>query len=118
MEQQYAQILRLANSEKAIREGQFYDLMYAQDGGFDRQHIYAFLRRAEDATLLILVNFGEVQSDVNVTIPGHAVDFLSLPTGEVQATELLTGEKRRFTLNRDEAVAVSVPALGAAVLKF
>ena len=118
LEQQYAQILRLANSEKAIREGQFYDLMYAQDGGFDRQHIYAFLRRAEDATLLILVNFGEVQSDVNVTIPGHAVDFLNLPTGEVQATELLTGEKRRFTLNRDEAVAVSVPALGAAVLKF
>ena len=118
LEQQYTQILRLANSEKAIREGQFYDLMYAQDGGFDRQHIYAFLRRAEDATLLILVNFGEVQSDVNVTIPGHAVDFLNLPTGEVQATELLTGEKRRFTLNSDEAVAVSVPALGAAVLKF
>jgi glycosidase len=118
LEQQYRQIVNLAQREKAIREGQFYDLMYAQSVCFDRQHVYAFLRKAGKDSLLILVNFGEEPSRVSVNIPKHAVDFLELPTGDLLARELLTGEDRFLELTPDVDFPLTVPALGATVLKF
>ena len=112
LEQQYRQIVNLAQREKAIREGQFYDLMYAQSVCFDRQHVYAFLRKAGKDSLLILVNFGEEPSRVSVNIPKHAVDFLELPTGDLLARELLTGEDRFLELTPDVDFPLTVPALG------
>ena len=118
LEQQYRQIVNLAQREKAIREGQFYDLMYAQSVCFDRQHVYAFLRKAGRDSLLILVNFGEQASKVSVNIPKHAVDFLGLPTGDLVAKELLTGDDRFLELMPDVDFPLTVPALGGVVLKF
>jgi glycosidase len=118
LEQQYRQIVNLAQREKAIREGQFYDLMYAQSVCFDRQHVYAFLRNAGRDSLLILVNFGEQASKVSVNIPKHAVDFLGLPTGDLVAKELLTGDDRFLDLMPDVDFPLTVPALGGVVLKF
>lgn len=118
LEQQYRQIVNLAQRERAIREGQFYDLMYAQSACFDRQHLYAFLRKSGSESLLILINFGDQAAKAMVNIPKHAVDFLSLPTGDLLARELLTGEDRFLELTPDVDFPLTVPALGGMVLKF
>ena len=118
LEQQYRQIVNLAQRERAIREGQFYDLMYAQSACFDRQHLYAFLRKSGSESLLILINFGDQAAKAMVNIPKHAVDFLSLPTGDLLARELLTGEDRFLELTPDVDFPLTVPTLGATVLKF
>ena len=92
--------------------------MYAQSVCFDRQHVYAFLRKAGRDSLLILVNFGEQASKVSVNIPKHAVDFLGLPTGDLVAKELLTSDDRFLELMPDVDFPLTVPALGGVVLKF
>ena len=108
----------LAQRERAIREGHFYDLMYAQSACFDRQHLYAFLRKSGSESLLILINFGDQAAKAMVNIPKHAVDFLSLPTGDLLARELLSGEDRFLELTPDVDFPLTVPTLGATVLKF
>ena len=118
LEQQYKQILNLALHERAIREGQFYDLMYAQSVCFDRQHLFFFFFIAATDTILIILNFGEESRTAYVNIPKHAIDFLEIPTGDILAMDLLTKEARFFELTPDVEFPITIPALGAIVLKF
>ena len=53
-----------------------------------------------------------------MNIPKHAVDFLGLPTGDLVAKELLTGDDRFLDLMPDVDFPLTVPALGGVVLKF
>lgn len=54
----YRQLLRLANEEKAIREGETFDLMYVNpwSEGFDPRTNFAFLRKKDDEVMLIVLN--------------------------------------------------------------
>jgi len=118
IEQRYKKILHLAQQEKAITEGLFFDLMYAQTAAFDRQHLYAFLRKADNETLLIVVNFGEEPINTPVNLPRHAFDYLSLSEGIVMAKDLMTGHKIELELTADVEFSIKVPALGSVMLKF
>ena len=119
MQKYYTKVLNICNTEKAIREGLFFDVMYVNyNQGMNEHRQYAFLRKAGRDSLLILVNFGEQHSKVSVNIPKHAVDFLGLPTGDLLAKELLTGEDRFMELTPDVDFPLTVPALGGIVLKF
>ena len=44
--------------------------------------------------------------------------FLNLKEKNAQATDLISGEKQKLSLKRDEAVVVNVEANSAVVLKF
>ena len=57
--EQYRSVLSLVNSEDAIRDGAFFDLMYVNynNPGFNPHRQYAYLRSGTDATILIVVNF-------------------------------------------------------------
>ena len=50
----YRQLLRFANEEKAIREGETFDLMYVNPGSenFDPRTNFAFLRKKDDEAML------------------------------------------------------------------
>ncbi len=111
----YDKILNIARQEKSVCEGSFFDLMYV-NGQSQRQ--YAFLRHAANEVLLVVVNFDEIPVVMDVMIPTHAFDFLGLEEKEVSATDLLTGDKLNLSLKRDEAVTLSLPPLGANILKF
>ena len=87
-------------------------------GFYHRRKLTADEKSAGKDSLLILVNFGEESSRVSVNIPKHAVDFLGLPTGDLLVRELLTGEDRFLELTPDVDFPLTVPALGATVLKF
>ena len=111
----YRKVMMLAQKEKAITQGEMFDLMYA-NGHLQRQ--YAFIRKHGGEAILVIANFADQATTVNVNIPAHAFDYLGLSEKNSQVTDLLTDAKFRLHFKRDEAVVVEVPKNGAVVLKF
>lgn len=120
LQKTYHDILRIANREKAVREGECFDLMYVNTHSwqFNPRSQYAFLRKKDDEVLLVVVNFSRPEVRVSITIPSHAFDFLGLPERDTIASDLLTGEKADIHLKKDEAVEMVLPPYGAKILKF
>ena len=111
----YDKILNIAQQEKTITAGAAFDLMYV-NGHLHRQ--YAFLRKAGSEVLLVIANFEDLRQTVDIIIPAHAFDYLGIKEKNAQAVDLLTDEKLRIALKKDEAVSVSLPPHGACILKF
>ena len=116
LEAAYKQILTLANSERAVSEGQFYDLMYVNRHIADCQ--FAFLRKHERETLLVVSNFDDCPIECDITIPRHAFDFLQIAEGTYTAVDLLTNSDLELSLKPDSAISIDLPPLGGVVLKI
>ena len=117
----YQRILTLCRQEKAIARGLFFDLMYANIGGwrFNEHRQFAFLRKCDNEVLLFVVNFDSVSAHVAVNIPSHAFSYLQMPqVDNYEATDLLTGEKEMVCLLPYKATEVSVHEHSARILKF
>lgn len=99
----YKTVLTACNSEKAIREGRFFDLMYVNydNPTLNPHRHYTFIRAAAGETLVIACNFGSESADMRIRIPDHAFDVLNLPQGDCVATDILTGDtmRKNFTPN-------------------
>ena len=112
----YNKVMNIAATEKAVTDGISFDLMYV-NGDYQRQ--YAFLRKAGSEALLVVANFDDIPTTMDVTIPAHAFDYLKLKERKsVTAVDLLTGKEIKRTLTRDCYVSVDLEPLGAVVLKF
>ena len=111
----YNKVMNIAATEKAVAQGQMFDLMYV-NGQYHRQYI--FLRKAGAEVLLVVANFDEIPAEVNVAIPAHAFDYLGIKEKNAVATDLLTDAKIKLSLKRDGVVPLSVNPLSAIVLKF
>ena len=111
----YDKIINIARTEKVVTDGVSFDLMYVNDGC---QRQYAFMRKAGNEVLLVVANFDGNHATANITIPTHAFDYLGIKEKNVQATELLSGNKLKLTLKRDDIVTVCVEPQSAAILKF
>lgn len=117
----YRRVLTLCREEKAISHGQFFDLMYANIGGwrFNEHRQFTFLRKYGNEVLLFVINFDPVPVEVAVNIPSHAFSFLQIPQVEhYQAVDLLTGEREAVCLLPYKATETSVRGYGAKILKF
>lgn len=117
----YRRVLTLCREEKAISQGQFFDLMYANIGGwrFNEHRQFTFLRKYGNEVLLFVINFDPVPAEVAVNIPSHAFSFLQIPQVEhYQAVDLLTGEREAVCLLPYKATETSVRGYGAKILKF
>ena len=106
--------LLIARKEKAVSEGTFFDLMYV-NGHLQRQ--YAFLRKADNDLLLVVVNFEDHDVDVDVNLPAHAFDYLQLEESTAMATDLLTKEKQSMLLRPDGSVRMNIAARSGRVWK-
>ena len=118
---QYARLLHIARDERAISEGDFFDLMYANPytESFNPHHHYAFLRKHEDELLLIVANFDEHDTQVAVNIPSHAFDYFKLPTlDNAVGTELLTGDTVQLVFSPDIPATLHVPGYSGAIVKI
>ena len=111
----YNKVMNIAQSEKAVYEGVSFDLMYV-NGSYHRQ--YAFLRKAGSEVLLVVANFDDCPTMMNVVIPSHAFDYLKIKEKNAIATDLLSGDKIKITLKRDLGVPLEIKPLDAIVLKF
>ena len=117
----YSTLLNLCNKEKAIREGEFFDLTYANLEGveFNEHKQYAFFRKAGKELLLIVVNFDEKPASPGIKIPTHAFDFLGIPFKEsYKAKDLLTGNTETLTMAPDQRTQVLLQGYGAKILKI
>lgn len=112
----YDRILEIANAEKSVAEGEFFDLMYVNEHLAQKQ--YAFLRKAEGEMLLVVANFAGEKVACKVNIPDHAFDFLKIPRAELAAIDLLTGDKLKAELGKESVVNVEVEATNCRILKF
>lgn len=117
--QDYQHILRLRNENQALSEGLFYDLMYVNyDGteGFDCHRQYAFLRKTKDELLFCVANFSDNAIKCGVRIPAHAFDFLSIPSGEYSAIDLISGVESTIALFPEACTQIKVRANNAILL--
>lgn len=116
LEEVYRRILTLANRERAVSDGECYDLMYVNQHIAGRQ--FAFMRKSGDEALLVVANFDDREAVCDINIPRHAFDFLKMAEGERNATDLLTGKPMRLALGTDTPVNMAIPPSGGVVLKF
>lgn len=117
----HRKVMTLCNTSDALREGAFYDLMYAnydRTCGFNPDKQFAFLRKKGDELLLIVCNFDESDRNVGVRIPDHAFGFLEFRSGLRSAIDMLSGESQTLNLQPDAHTQVSVPGCGAVILKL
>jgi glycosidase len=110
----YNKVLGIARTEKAVAEGQMFDVMYANKQYY-RQ--YAFLRKAGKDILLVVANFDDAPLTMQLTIPDHAFNYLEMMEKAYDAVDLMTGKAHKLVLMRDQAIQVALPARGAVVLK-
>ncbi len=117
----YSTLLNLCNKEKAIREGEFFDLTYANLEGvvFNEHRQYAFFRKAGKELLFIVVNFDENPAAPCVKIPTHAFDYLGIPFKDAyKAKDLLTGNTETLAMAPDQCTQILLEGFGAKVLKI
>lgn len=117
----YSRLLHIARDEKAISEGNFFDLMYVNPhtADFNPHRHYAFLRKHENELLLIVANFDEWETQVAVNIPTDAFNYFELPTlDSIKATELLSGETLELLLTSYAPVRLTLPGHSGVIVKF
>ena len=102
----FAQAVRFAASDEAIRRGTTYDLCYCNysSDGFNKDKHFVFLRDFEEHTLLIAANFSKSECRMNITIPSHAFEWMGIPVTE--------------TVYPGSVIEITVPPMDAAVLQI
>jgi glycosidase len=116
----YQQILRIANREKAVREGDFFDLMYVnpQSSHFNPLYEFTYIRKSGDDVILVVANFSDESFSNSINIPEHAFDVLNMVSKDVEAVDLLTGETVNETISPDVTFKADVMPWSARVYKF
>jgi len=78
--ERYRSALQLAAEDPIIASGQTYDLCYCNVGskGFNKDRHFAFLRAYEGRCILVVSNFTKKDTEMEITIPQHAFEWLEL----------------------------------------
>lgn len=99
----YKKVLTICNSHDAIREGEFFDLMYVnlRNPGFNPHKQFAFLRYTSKEVLLIVANFSDEPASVSLHIPKLAIDMAKIPTGRLETSDLLWGKQMNILVGED-----------------
>ena len=117
----YHKLIRLCNREKALREGLFYDLMYAnyENPDFNSMKQYAFVRGDYKDFLLVIANFSNEEEEVTVWIPDHAYDFFKVNQHErAIAVPLLSDEKFPIDFSWTNPLKVKIKANEGEIYKI
>ena len=117
----YAKVLTLCNTDPALRQGTFFDLMYVNlsNPRFNPHSIFAFMRHYADRSLLIVANFGHEETDVEINIPQAAFDMMKLPRlAGARLTELLSGTLVELSLSPDAPSLVKLAPRSASVIEI
>ena len=73
----YEQLLTLRKSA-SFAKGKTYDLCYCQDGAFNPDRHYAWLRSDGNKTWLLVSNFSDRKEELTLRIPPEALNFLGI----------------------------------------
>jgi glycosidase len=119
----YKKLLNLSVSRKAITDGLMYDLEYAnfENGKFNPWKQYAYFRKFEDELLLIVLNFDDKQSAIEVRFPYDAFQYLKLNECQLYSAVNLLSESDNFPvvrLSSKEPLAMTIPSRSGLILKL
>ncbi len=116
----YYKVLRMCTEEVSIREGQTYDLMYANFNKptFDTNKQFVFMRGKGRERFLIVANFDEQACKISVTIPEHAIKYLKIKQDYYLLTDLLTGESIDAVISFGGEVRMQVSGNSGRIWKF
>lgn len=118
----YSHLLNLCNSEKALSEGQYYGLQYANPhcDKYDSNHIFSYLRGTENELLLVVANFSGCDKDCEVTIPEEAFAFFGAAYDNEthKVKELISGKSIEIFANPHDKVAITVPANNGVIIRI
>lgn len=120
IEKQYHTIIQLCK-QPAIAKGLCFDLMYANmqhTALFNPTEQYAFLRKANEQLLLIVVNFSPNRQTVHVNIPQHAFDYLQMKQGTSKIVDLLTQHKQQAAWAPLVPFVTQVPGYGGVMCEI
>ncbi|MCX4311460.1 MAG: alpha-amylase family protein [Muribaculaceae bacterium] len=120
LRRRYAQMLNLCNSEAAIAEGKFFDLMYAnyENPGVNPHRQFAFMRGVEGNVVLAVCNFDRHPADVKVNVPRHAFEFFGINEGKAKAYDLITGTEREIDFAPEIPVELQIGPSDAAIVRI
>src|SRR6185312_2016286 len=113
----YSKLLNICRQNEAIREGEFWELMLANEHqpGFDTR-IYLYLRYTDKQRILVIANFNREERNIQTLLPADLLQLLNLG-GSYQFTDLLSGIVYH-TDNIADGVAVKLPAMSGVLLEF
>ena len=114
----YKKLLRLCNSEKAIAQGEFYDLMYVNGDSLNCDKVYAYYRHCKGERLLIVANFNDLDETVHLNTPQHAFQVMGMEPGTYRCKELLSGSEMSLHVVPSEPATFVVPARNAVIIKL
>ena len=114
----YKKLLRLCNSEKAIAQGEFYDLMYVNGDSLNCDKVYAYYRHCEGEQLLIVANFNDLDETVHLNTPQHAFQVMGMEPSTYRCKELLSGSEMSLHVVPSEPATFVVPARNAVIIKL
>ena len=121
LQQFYSRVLNLCNLEPTLREGDSYDLMYAnlRSEHFNPGKQYAFVRHHDGEVILVVANFDNRDVEVGIHIPRHLFELYNLPESDMVCAEgLLAACPFHITFNSTEPTRLLVPAHSGRMLKF
>ncbi len=115
----YSRLLNLCLTEKAITDGQMYDLVYAQGDGFNKHEEYAFLRKYEDDLLLCVTNFEARTTCMRLVIPKEAFEHLGITEkAAAEYVDLMSDYAIVQPLLADKPIVLDLPAWSGMILKI
>lgn len=119
----YTTLLNTVLTEKAITDGELYDLEYANfnNPDFNTHEHYAYFRKFETELILIVVNFGSNEANIKINIPTEVFEYLKLKNGkEVIVKDILNADNAAFKtiLSSDKKFEVTVSKNSACMLKL
>lgn len=114
----YQKFLHVALTEKAVSDGDFFDLMYVNGENLNPHRQYAFLRHVKGELLVVAVNFDDVPVAINLNIPDHAFDLYDIRPGMTVPVELINGEMKKYNLSPNRKFSMNLEAHGASVWKI
>lgn len=114
----YSRVLNLCNSLEAVREGNFFDLMYVnlRNPKFDPHRQFAFIRYSDNEAYLFVVNFDSKAANIGVNIPDLAFGMAGIKEGIFHTTDMLWGLDHTVDIARGKPVTMEVGGYDALIL--
>jgi glycosidase len=114
----YSTLLNAVKNSDALSNGEFYELMCANERqpGFNTQ-IYLYLRYTDKQRILVIANFNRSQEQLNVILPADLITKLNL-AGKTEFTDLLSGNKYSADDMAKQGLSIALPPTSGVMLNL
>jgi glycosidase len=113
----YSKLLNTTLNSEALRDGEFYELMLANEyqPGFN-QGLYFYLRYTNNQRILVVTNFNRERCQFTVLFPADLIGKLNL-NGSLQFKDLLS-DANYNTKSISDGINITIPATGGLLLEM